>query len=96
MSSGVSLSDAIELVDTSKFLEGVQDEDSCGKVASSLRQFGAVLIRDPRVDAEDSARFLDMMERYFSLPRGEKLKDARPELFYQVRLFLFKHFHYSW
>lgn len=78
------LSEAIELVDISAFLADGEDVAACKKIAFSLREFGAVLVRDPRVDAGDSARFLDMMERYFAQPREEKLKDARPELFYQV------------
>lgn len=84
MAATASLSEAIEQVDISAFVAGRDDVESCKRIASSLREFGAVLVRDPRVGAGDSARFLDMMERYFARPREEKLKDARPELFYQV------------
>lgn len=84
MTSTTSLSEAIEPVDISAYLTGGVDDAACKKIARSLRELGAVLVRDPRVDAGDSARFLNMMERYFAQPREEKLRDTRPELFYQV------------
>jgi isopenicillin N synthase-like dioxygenase len=41
-------------------------------------------VRDPRVTEENNQRFLDMIEDYFNQPEEQKLKDARPELGYQV------------
>jgi len=42
------------------------------------------VVRDPRVDSRHNARFLDVMEAYFSQPVEQKMKDARPHLHYQV------------
>lgn len=80
-----SLSRVVQQVDMSKFLRNDDCVEDCVRIADSLRVSGAVLIRDPRVDALDAANFIDMMERYFSQPREIKLRDARPHLFYQVR-----------
>lgn len=80
-----SLSQAVQQVDMSHFLQTGDCSEDCLRLANSLRVSGAVLVRDPRVKASDAANFVDMMERYFSQPREIKLKDARPHLFYQVR-----------
>lgn len=65
------------------------DVYACRELADSLRRFGAVLVKDPRVRTDDSDAFLDMMERYFSQPRETKLMDARPQLSYQVCRFYY-------
>ena len=78
------LSMNIDKVDMSVFIERQVDVHACRAVAQSLREYGAVLVRDPRVDEDDSTKFLNMMERYFSQPREVKMKDARPQFFYQV------------
>lgn len=80
-----SLSNAVQQVDMTHFLQTGNCSGDCRSVAHSLRTSGAVLVRDPRVKASDAASFIDMMERYFSQSRETKLKDARPHLFYQVR-----------
>ena len=41
-------------------------------------------VRDPRVDAGDSERFLSLMERYFGQAEGAKRADVRADLAYQV------------
>lgn len=56
----------------------------CGEVSRSLKETGALLVRDPRCSAEDNDRFLDMMERYFDCPHEFKLLQERPHLHYQV------------
>lgn len=81
----ITLSSAIGRVDISVFLSNSLDRESCAEVAASLRQFGAVLVRDPRVAHDDQNQFVDLMEHYFAQPRHIKLQDARPELYYQVR-----------
>lgn len=58
----------------------------CQSVADCLRDTGCLVIRDPRVLAEDNKSFLDMMERYFSQSTAAKLKDSRPELHFQVSI----------
>jgi hypothetical protein len=54
------------------------------QVAEQLRTVGVVVVRDPRVSADDSAAFLDMMEDYFAQPDAAKLADARPAIGYQL------------
>ncbi|KAH0464718.1 hypothetical protein IEQ34_004821 [Dendrobium chrysotoxum] len=56
----------------------------CSQVSRSLRETGALLVKDPRCSTEDNDRFLDMMERYFEKPDEFKRKQERPELHYQV------------
>lgn len=56
----------------------------CKRVAHILHTYGALAIRDPRVTFADNGKFLDMIEQYFEQDEETKLKDARPELHYQV------------
>lgn len=72
------------MIDLNAFLQGSRCEEDCRNLANVLRQYGAAAIYDPRVEQRDGDRFLDMMERYFEQPTEVKLKDARPELYYQV------------
>lgn len=53
-------------------------------ITRSFQETGCVVVRDPRVDADQNDIFLDMMERYFEQSDEQKLKDARPELHHQV------------
>ncbi|KAL3133074.1 hypothetical protein ABBQ38_006976 [Trebouxia sp. C0009 RCD-2024] len=59
-------------------------EQLCQAVAACLRDTGCLVISDPRVKAEDNMAFLDMMERYFAQSTPAKMKDARPDLHFQV------------
>ncbi|XP_038977147.1 uncharacterized protein LOC120107779 [Phoenix dactylifera] len=56
----------------------------CAVVSRSLRDTGALLVKDPRCSAEDNDRFLDMMERYFERSEEFKRLQERPHLHYQV------------
>ena len=80
---------ALPVIDISAFLAGDASDpavqDACRAVADCLRDTGALIVRDPRVNAGDNARFLDMMEAYFSQPHEVKLADVHPELCYQAR-----------
>ncbi|CAG8442002.1 2527_t:CDS:2 [Ambispora gerdemannii] len=58
--------------------------EECKKTANALRDYGALLVKDPRVTEEDNAQFLDLIEDYFAQPFDIKLQDARPEFGYQV------------
>lgn len=80
-----TLSNSITQVDMTTYLSDKQDTGACEAIANSLKVYGAVLVRDPRVHPSDADTFLDMMERYFAQPRDKKMPDARPHLFYQVR-----------
>ncbi|RKP27938.1 hypothetical protein SYNPS1DRAFT_32319 [Syncephalis pseudoplumigaleata] len=56
----------------------------CRKAADALRDYGALLVRDPRVTQQDNEHFLDMVEDYFAQPDEQKAKDIRKELSYQI------------
>ncbi|KAF3452683.1 hypothetical protein FNV43_RR03116 [Rhamnella rubrinervis] len=56
----------------------------CAEVSRTLRETGALLVKDPRCSAEDNDRFIDMMEKYFECPSEFKLLQERPHLHYQV------------
>ncbi|KAK6933753.1 hypothetical protein RJ641_036647 [Dillenia turbinata] len=56
----------------------------CSEVSRTLRETGALLVKDPRCSVEDNDRFLDMMERYFEQPSEFKRLQERPHLHYQV------------
>lgn len=56
----------------------------CSEVSRTLRETGALLVKDPRCSAEDNDRFLDMMEKYFEMPNDFKRRQERPQLHYQV------------
>jgi len=85
----LSTSNILPTVNLSEFLQAVDIEGpvttaSCRQVADCLKDFGCLIVRDPRVDSEDSSNFTDMMEAYFSRGDGEKAVDSRAELSYQV------------
>jgi hypothetical protein len=79
----------LPVVDLSAFLAGdaadPAAQDACRAVAECLRDTGALIVRDPRVNAQDNAQFLDMMEAYYSQPYEAKLADVHSELCYQAR-----------
>ncbi|GER51784.1 2-oxoglutarate (2OG) and Fe(II)-dependent oxygenase superfamily protein [Striga asiatica] len=84
----------IPVVDLEPYLEfsgkqPLSDKDSqirtlCAEVSRTLRETGALLVKDPRCTAQDNDLFLDMMERYFEMPNDFKRLQERPHLHYQV------------
>ncbi|KAG4969124.1 hypothetical protein JHK87_034775 [Glycine soja] len=74
----------LPVIDLSPSLSGEWDPLLCAEVSRSLRETGALLVKDPRCTVEDNDRFIDMMERYFSKPRDFKHRHERPHLHYQV------------
>ena len=87
------------VIDLSPYLEWkrIEDEDEdgdvdleeelrrlCTDVSRTLKETGALLIRDPRCSAQDNDRFLDIMENYFQQPPELKRLQERPLLHYQV------------
>ncbi|XP_042030282.1 uncharacterized protein LOC121777179 isoform X3 [Salvia splendens] len=56
----------------------------CSEVSRTLKETGALLVKDPRYSAADNDRFLDMMEKYFEMPDDFKGLQERPHLHYQV------------
>ncbi|XP_050386093.1 uncharacterized protein LOC126802494 [Argentina anserina] len=77
----------LAVIDLSPYLESESESESaelCGEVSRSLRESGALLVKDPRCSAEDNDRFLDMMENYFNCSSEFKRLHERPHLHYQV------------
>lgn len=64
--------------------EAARMRSLCAVVSASLRDTGALIVKDPRCTAEDNDRFLDMMERYFERSDEFKRLQERPQLHYQV------------
>ena len=58
--------------------------EMCRRVSSSLRDVGALVVRDPRCDVEDNEKFLDMVEKFFQMSDEFKKEQERPLLLYQV------------
>lgn len=59
-------------------------KNQCFEVSKTLRETGALLVKDPRCTVEDNDRFLDMMESYFEKPDEFKRLQQRSHLHYQV------------
>lgn len=80
----------LPVIDISSFIgSGKPDLSEAKKIVEGLHQYGALAIRDPRVDESGNTEFLDMMERYFEsrsklFYAGKPLADAHPEFGYQV------------
>lgn len=76
----------LPVVELSSFFNKEADPElyksECAKAANALREYGLVVLRDPRVSEENNNTFLDMMEQYFEGSDG--VRDARPEYSYQV------------
>ncbi|XP_057978714.1 uncharacterized protein LOC131165069 [Malania oleifera] len=85
----------LPVIDLAPYLDFVASSDEhssldpklrslCEEVSRSLRETGALLVKDPRCSAEDNDRFIDMMEKYFQRPDDFKRLQERPHLHYQV------------
>ncbi|KAI1076653.1 hypothetical protein F5B20DRAFT_593914 [Whalleya microplaca] len=59
-------------------------QSECAKAASALITYGALILHDSRVNADDNEAFLDLLEDYFAQPASVLRADERPELNYQV------------
>ncbi|RHZ62267.1 hypothetical protein Glove_341g29 [Diversispora epigaea] len=74
-------------IDLSLYLKDKNDLlaiKECQKAANALREYGILLVKDPRVTEKDNSQFIDLMEDYFAQPLEIKLKDSRPDIGYQV------------
>ena len=79
--------DDVPVIDMAPFIHDPSSKASqaeCAKCAESLKRFGVVVLRDPRVTEAHNNSFLDTMEAYFNQPHELKIADTRPELHYQV------------
>ncbi|XP_060208739.1 uncharacterized protein LOC132636075 isoform X2 [Lycium barbarum] len=77
----------LPVIDLAPYLENSsldsEIESVCLEVSRTLRETGALLVKDPRCTAEDNDRFIDMMEKYFQQPEEFKRLQERPHLHYQ-------------
>lgn len=58
--------ECLPVIDLMDFLRSGSDPaalDACRQVAACLRDTGAAIVRDPRVNEADNSRFVDMMVR---------------------------------
>lgn len=63
--------------------------DTAEALVCAFRDFGCVAVKDPRVDSNSNARFVEMMTRYFSsrsemYRRGEPIAEMFPEYGYNT------------
>jgi len=78
----------LPVIDLDIFLSGASDSEAvvreCKRAADALIVYGALVLHDSRVSEEDNAKFLDLLEDYFSQPQAHLKRDERPDLSYQV------------
>ncbi|KAF8585134.1 Clavaminate synthase-like protein [Ramaria rubella] len=78
----------LPIVDLDIFLSSQSTDEQvsreCKRAADALITFGALILRDSRVEEEDNVKFLDLFEDYFSQPEALLKRDERPELAYQI------------
>jgi len=77
----------LQPVDVAPFLKdptSAEGKEACKQILDSLRKTSCLIIRDPRVDEKDNSAFLDLVEKYFSQPKEDLMKDVRPDLSYQL------------
>jgi isopenicillin N synthase-like dioxygenase len=72
----------LEVRDSAPDDAGVQT--TCRAMADAIRRTGILVVRDPRVSADDNKTFQTLMQRYYSQSVDDLIVDARPELLYQV------------
>jgi isopenicillin N synthase-like dioxygenase len=79
------------VIDLSHYLEkdhkGAKKDvwmEDCSKIAELLRQYGFLIVRDPRVSHTHNDTFIDQMEQYYGQEDEAKKNDIRKDVFYQV------------
>jgi isopenicillin N synthase-like dioxygenase len=56
----------VPAIDITRYLaKGPGWENDCKEVADTLKTYGLVIIKDPRVSQQNNDNFLNLMERYF-------------------------------
>lgn len=70
----------VPTIDVAKFLQkSVGWEKDCKQVAESLKTYGLVIIKDPRVKQQHNEEFLNLMERYF-FKRSQQFQQGKTSL----------------
>jgi len=73
------------VIDLAAFLNNQSgDSASCTQIATLLREFGMLIVKDPRVDDSLNTNFLNMMEQYYDQAAEVRAQDSRPDVHYQV------------
>lgn len=73
------------VIDLAQYLNQTGNwQAQCDDIAQMLREFGMLIVKDPRVDNQLNANFLDMMEQYYEQAEEARQDDARPDVHYQV------------
>lgn len=81
---------SVPIVDVQPFLtESGNYVQDCKNVAEALHTYGCLIIKDPRVNAEQNNKFLDLFERFFQKRSldyyaGRPVPDIYPEYDFQV------------
>lgn len=83
-----TLSKTVPIVDVEPFLNNKTSTSECQVVMKALKDYGCLIIKDPRVKPKENEQFLDMMEKFFDSRSKEyyqgTMKDVFPETSYQV------------
>lgn len=75
--------DELSVVDVEQYMSDRSDPiGQCKIVAECLKEYGVLIVRDPRASEKDNNTFLDMMEKYFE--QTDFVQDARPKYSFQV------------
>lgn len=81
---------SVPIVDVKSFLtESGNYTQDCKAVAQALHTYGCLVIKDPRVNAQQNDHFIDMMEEFFhkrskDFYAGRPVADVFPEYDFQV------------
>ena len=75
---------AYPVIDLAGYLSTNGDAAACDQIATLLREFGMLIVKDPRVDDRLNTEFLNMMEQYYDQETAVREKDSRPDVHYQV------------
>jgi len=79
--------ESLAVVDISPFLQdpnSAEALEACKKVVETLKTTSCLIIKSPKVNEDDNAAFLNLLEQYFSQKEEDLMKDVHPELSYQV------------
>ncbi|PHH60741.1 hypothetical protein CDD81_1279 [Ophiocordyceps australis] len=78
----------LPVIDLDVYMSQARDpaeaKHECDKAADALITYGALILRDSRVDEASNDKFLGLLEDYFAQPVDELRRDERPELSYQI------------
>eukprot|EP00834_Sanchytrium_tribonematis_P007034 NODE_583_length_5729_cov_0.479574.p1 type:complete len:363 gc:universal NODE_583_length_5729_cov_0.479574:4894-3806(-) len=80
----MKLSSILPTIDLSTFIENGIDPMAINAIKQGFSEYGAVIIKDPRVSFDKNDHFLNMLEDYYNQDNQVKLKDARPTYGYQA------------